>query len=356
MKKIMVAMSGGVDSSVAAYLLQQAGYDVIGGMLKLHDEKDRIDAATGCCTTQDIEDARKVADKLKIPFHLFDYRADFGHSVIDRFIDCYRNGGTPNPCIDCNKAIKFPLMLKEAARLGCDGIATGHYAKIERDMETGRFLLKKARDFTKDQSYVLYGLTQEQLAHTLFPLGSYLKEEIRAIAEENGLITAHKSDSQDICFIPGGDYGSFIEAYTGIHFAPGDFVDRNHRVLGKHRGIIRYTIGQRKGLGLALPAPMYVVEKDLANNQVILGFQEDLLQQQLTADHINLIPFDNIKESPIRVKARIRYKQAETMASVTQTGEDCLHITFDQPQRAIAKGQAVVLYKDDLVIGGGTIR
>lgn len=354
MKKIMVAMSGGIDSSVAAFLLKEAGYDVVGGMLKLHDRKDRLDETTGCCTTQDIEDARQVADKLHIPFHLFDYSADFDQAVIGAFINSYKNGGTPNPCVDCNKNIKFPLMLKEARRLGCDGIATGHYARIEQDAATGRFLLKKAVDLTKDQSYVLYGLKQVQLARILFPLGGMKKQEVRRIAAEIGLVTAHKSDSQDICFIPDGNYSKFIENYTGESFSAGDFVDEAGNVLGKHRGIICYTIGQRKGLGLALPAPMYVIKKDISLNQVVLGSNEDLLQDALDADQVNLIALE-LKETPVRVNARVRYKQAETEAFVTRTGEDKIHIQFSRPQRAVAKGQAVVLYRDDVVLGGATI-
>lgn len=350
----MVAMSGGVDSSAAAYLLKQQGYEVIGGMLKLHNQKDLVDQDTGCCTTQDIEDARSVAKKLGIPFHLFEYSADFSHAVIDAFINSYRAGGTPNPCVSCNQTIKFPLMLKEACRLGCDGIATGHYARIEQDALTKRYLLKKAADLSKDQSYVLYGLTQEQLAQILFPLGTLRKEEVRQLAEAAGLITAHKSDSQDICFIPDGDYSKFIETYTGETFPAGLFVSRDGTHLGRHKGIIRYTIGQRKGLGLALPEPMYVIKKDTAANQVILGTNEDLMEAALDAAGVNLIPFDKI-DAPIRVRARVRYKQAETEALVTQTGAHQIHVVFDQPQRAIAKGQAVVLYQDDTVVGGGTI-
>lgn len=354
MKRVMIAMSGGVDSSVAAYLLKQQGYEVLGGMLKLHSQKDLVNSDTGCCTTQDIEDARKVAQKLDIPFYLFDRQADFAASVVHRFIETYKAGGTPNPCVDCNRSIKFPLMLEEAAHLGCDAVATGHYARTEFDPATGRWQLKKAVDLTKDQSYVLYGLQQEQLAHILFPLGAFTKAQARVIAEEAGLVTAHKSDSQDICFVPDGDYGQFIEAYTGEQFPHGDFITQNGVVLGTHKGMIRYTVGQRKGLGLALPEPMYVVEKRVAQNQVVLGRNADLFSAELNAVQVNLIAFDQIK-APIRVGARVRYKQAETMATVTQTGDCQIHVVFDQPQRAAAPGQAIVLYQNDLVVGGGTI-
>lgn len=353
MKKILIAMSGGVDSSVAAYLLQQAGYEVIGGMLKLHSQKDRIDA-TGCCTTQDVEDAKMVAGKLQIPFHLFDYQADFDHAVIARFIQVYENGGTPNPCVDCNRNIKFPLMLREAERLGCDGIATGHYAQIERDGNTGRYLLKKAADLSKDQSYVLYGLRQEELSRILFPLGGMDKRQVRQIAEEAGFVTAHKSDSQDICFIPDGDYGRFIETYTGQQFQPGAFVNRAGDVLGTHKGLIRYTIGQRKGLGLSLPAPLFVIEKNVAANQVVLGTNEELMRRTLEANEINFIPFSSLAQ-PLRVQAKVRYKQAAADATVTQIDHSRFHVSFTEPQRAIAKGQAVVLYDGDVVVGGGTI-
>lgn len=353
MKKIMVAMSGGVDSSVAAYLLKEAGYDVVGGMLKLHGQKDFIDENSGCCTTQDIEDARRVAEKLGIPFHLFDYTADFQRAVMDKFVSSYQTGGTPNPCVDCNQNIKFPLMLKEAEKLGCDGVATGHYARVEKN-GNGRFLLKKAADLSKDQSYVLFGLTQEQLSRVLFPLGDLSKERARDIAETVGLVTAHKSDSQDICFVPDGDYSAFIERYTGKEYESGDFIDQNGRVLGRHKGIIRYTIGQRKGLGLALPAPMYVVGKDIEANRVILGSNEDLMTRELEAENVNFIPFD-MPDKPVSVKAKVRYKQAEAPAVITQTGENRVHVAFEAPQRAVAKGQAVVFYDGDIVVGGGTI-
>lgn len=354
MKRAMIAMSGGVDSSVAAFLMKNEGYDVVGGMLKLHSEKDFIDQERGCCTTADIQDAERVSKKLNIPFHLFDYQADFEKKVIGKFIDCYKSGGTPNPCVDCNKNIKFNFMIKQAQEMGCDCVATGHYAIVERNEETGRFVLRKAKDLTKDQSYVLYSLTQEQLAKIKFPLGSFTKEKAREIADENHLVTAHKSDSQDICFIPNGNYAKFIENFTGEKFPKGKFVSTDGRVLGEHQGIIKYTIGQRKGLGLALPAPMYVLSKDVHNNTVTLGTNDELFATSLDANEINLITMPFIK-GEIRVKAKVRYKQEEQWATVTQTGDDLIHVEFDQPQRAISKGQAVVLYSDDIVVGGGTI-
>lgn len=354
MEKIMVAMSGGVDSSACAYILLSRGNEVCGGMLKMHDEKDIVDASAGCATTQDIIDAQNVANQLNIPFYLFDCRADFKDKVINQFINCYKCGATPNPCVDCNKNIKFPLMIEKALEKGCDKIATGHYARIEKDEKTGRFILKKAVDLTKDQSYVLYGLTQEQLSRVVFPLGDYTKEEIRKTAQESGIKTAHKSDSQDICFVPDGDYVKFIEKYTNETFEEGNFVDKNNNVLGTHKGIIRYTVGQRKGLGLALPAPMYVKSKDIKSNTVTLVSNEELFSKKLIANDINLISVEKIT-APMRVKAKVRYKQAEQDATVTQTDDDTLVVEFDEPQRAISLGQAVVLYDGDTVVGGGTI-
>jgi tRNA-specific 2-thiouridylase len=285
---------------------------------------------------------------------VFNFRDSFNEQVIARFIKAYENGSTPNPCIDCNRYIKFDRLMLRMKELNMDYVVTGHYARIEYDENLGRYILKKAVDDSKDQSYVLYSLTQEQLKHTLFPLGSMNKTEVRKIAEENGFINAKKHDSQDICFVPNGKYAEFIEQYTGKKYEKGDFVDRNGNVLGEHNGIIRYTIGQRKGLGLALPAPMYVCEKDLANNKVILGSNEDLFSSELDADNLNLITCDKITE-PMRVKAKVRYNQKEQPATVVQTDEDKIHIVFDEPQRAISKGQAVVLYDGDTVVGGGTI-
>lgn len=351
-KKAMIAMSGGVDSSVAAYLMKQQGYDAIGVTLRLYDNEDAgIDDKT-CCSLDDVEDAASVAYRLGMKHYVFNFRDDFKSEVIDRFIDAYENGRTPNPCIDCNRYIKFKRLLERAAQLDYDYVVTGHYAQVVE--ENGRFLLKKGFDHTKDQSYVLYSLTQEQLKHTILPLGGMSKAQVREIAEANGFINAHKSDSQDICFVPDGDYAGFIERYSGRTYPNGEFVDLEGNVLGEHKGIIRYTRGQRKGLGLALPQPMYVCRTDLLENKVILGLNDDLFSKELDADDINLIACDKI-DAPIRVEAKVRYSQSAQSATVWQTGEDRLHIEFDEPQRAITKGQAVVMYDGDTVVGGGRI-
>lgn len=356
MKKALIAMSGGVDSSVAALLIKEKGLDATGVTMKLYENEDiGVKKENTCCSLEDIEDARAVCHRLDIPYYVFNFRDSFNEQVIDRFIRAYETGATPNPCIDCNRYMKFDRLMKRMCELEMDFIVTGHYARIEFDEASGRYLLKKAVDSTKDQSYVLYSLNQEQLAHTLFPLGELNKTEVRKIAEEHGFINAKKHDSQDICFVPNGKYAEFIEGYTGRSYEPGEFVDRNGNVLGTHKGIIRYTIGQRKGLGLALPAPMYVCEKDLENNRVILGTNEDLFSRELFADNLNLISVKEIKE-PIHIKAKIRYNQKEQPATVTQLDRDTLHIVFDEPQRAICKGQAVVLYDGDTVVGGGTIK
>lgn len=354
-KKALIAMSGGVDSSVAALIIKEQGYDCTGITMKLYDNEDvGLKKENTCCSIDDIEDARAVCRTLEIPYYVFNFRDSFNEQVIHRFIMAYENGATPNPCIDCNRYIKFDRLMHRMEELSKDYVVTGHYARIEFDKNLGRYILKKAVDDTKDQSYVLYSLTQHQMKHTLFPLGYMTKEETRKIAEENNFINARKHDSQDICFVPDGKYAEFIEQYTGKKYPEGDFVDREGNVLGKHKGIIRYTIGQRKGLGLALPAPMYVCKKDMENNKVILSDNDGLFSKELFANNINLISCEKI-ESPIKVKARVRYNQKEQSATVTQIDDDRLHIVFDEPQRAISKGQAVVLYDNDVVVGGGTI-
>ena len=353
MKKALIAMSGGVDSSVASLLIKEAGYEATGITMKLYGGELPENSTNTCCSEDDIADARAVCNKLKIPYYVFNFTDCFNEQVISRFIEAYENGSTPNPCIDCNRYIKFDRLMKRMEELKMDFVVTGHYARIEYSENLGRYVLKKALDNTKDQSYVLYSLTQYQLSHTLFPLGSMNKTEVRKIAEENGFINAKKHDSQDICFVPDGKYAEFIERYTGKTYENGDFVDKDGNILGEHKGIIRYTIGQRKGLGLALPAPMYVFKKDLENNKVILGSNDDLFTSELYADNINLITTDRITE-PIRIKAKIRYNQKEQPATAEQIGGK-LHIVFDEPQRAICKGQAVVMYDGDTVVGGGTI-
>ena len=348
MKKALIAMSGGVDSSVSAFLCKEKGYDCMGATMKLYNGFED----STCCSLADIEDAKAVCHRLGMEHHVYNFTEDFDEKVIKKFIDAYECGATPNPCIECNRHLKFAKLFAKMQELGYDYVVTGHYARIEQ--VDGRFLLKKAVDHTKDQSYVLYSMTQEQLAHTLFPLGEFEKSYAREIAEENGFINARKKDSQDICFVPDGDYATFIEKYAGKTYPCGDFVDKDGKVLGEHKGIIRYTIGQRKGLGLSLPAPMYVCDKDTLKNQVVLCSNEELFSNSLDAVDFNWIAFDNPPEK-VRAKARIRYNQVEEPATIFVTGKDTVHIEFDKPQRAIAKGQAVVVYDGDTVLGGGTI-
>lgn len=352
-KKVMIGMSGGVDSSVAAFLLQKESLEVIGATMKLYNNED-IDFVSEktCCSLDDVLDAKSVCARLGIRHYTLNMTDDFKKEVIERFISAYQNGFTPNPCIDCNRYMKFSKMLHKAQELDIDYVATGHYARIEKQGD--RYILKKAVDLSKDQSYVLYSLTQEQLKVTKFPLGNYTKQQVREIAEENGFVNARKHESQDICFVPDGDYSKFIEYYTGKTYPCGDFVDMNGKRLGEHKGIIRYTIGQRRGLGLALPASMYVVEKDVDNNKVILGFNDDLFKKEVNVKNISFTACDGL-DKPERLCAKIRYNQKEQPATVTQTDETHFTIVFDEPQRAITKGQAAVLYDGDTVVGGGTI-
>ena len=354
-KKALVAMSGGVDSSVTALLMKQNGYDCMGVTMKLFSNEEVNIRDNTCCSLDDVEDARSVAHTLGMPYHVFNFSDKFAQCVIEKFIDAYENGRTPNPCIDCNRYLKFDKLYQRAKELGYDYIATGHYARVEFSEEHGRFLLKKAVDPGKDQSYVLYSLTGEQLSHTVFPLGTLTKNEVREIAEKHGFVNARKHDSQDICFVTSGKYSDFIEGYTGRTYPEGNFVDKDGNILGRHKGIIRYTVGQRKGLGLALPHPMYVIKVDTLSNTVGLGENEDLFSKTVTADNINLISVDNIYK-PMRVKAKVRYSQPEQWATAVQTDENTITLEFDEPQRAITQGQALVLYDGDIVVGGGTIK
>jgi tRNA-specific 2-thiouridylase len=367
-KKAVIAMSGGVDSSVAAALMLDEGYECIGVTLKLFDNDD-IGAADdpaaacaalasaghhGCCTLSDINDARDVAYRLNMPHYVLNFSEDFREQVIRRFIETYEAGATPNPCISCNRYIKFDRLLQRAKELAYDYIVTGHYAQIEKDSASGRFLLKKSFDDKKDQSYVLYAMTQEQLAHTRFPLGGMTKMQVRKIAEAKNFINAKKHDSQDICFVPDRDYGVFIEQYTGKTFPAGNIIDLKGKLLGKHRGLIRYTIGQRRGLGVACNEPVYVTAKSVKDNTVTLGPESALCSKSFTANDLNLISCASI-EKPLRVKVKTRYLQQEQWATAEQTGDDELHVEFDEPLRAITPGQAAVLYDGDIVVGGGTI-
>ncbi len=354
-RKVIIAMSGGVDSSVAALLMRERGYTCIGATMKLfHNEDVGLCREHTCCSLEDVEDARSVAYALDMPYYVFNFSDRFKTDVIDRFVSAYEHGVTPNPCIDCNRYLKFDKLFQRMQELEYDDVVTGHYARIEYNPASGRYELKKAADANKDQSYVLWSLTQEQLAHVQFPLGDMVKSEVRALAEAHGFINAKKHDSQDICFVRNGSYADFIEQYTGKTYPPGDFVDTRGRILGQHRGIIRYTIGQRKGLGLALSEPMYVKSVDPETNTVTLGTEQELYTQSLVATGINLIAVPTLS-GVVRVKAKVRYRQPEQWATVTRTGADAFTVVFDEPQRAVTRGQSVVLYDGDLVLGGGII-
>ena len=355
MKRILVAMSGGVDSSVAAHLIRESGEDAVGVTLLLHQGGGLLlDEESACCSTKDAEDAAAVAGRLGMEHHIFNFGSHFREHVVERFVHTYESGGTPNPCIDCNRFIKWRELLVRADAMGCTHIATGHYAQVERDGLSGRTLLKRAADARKDQTYVLWALTQDQLARTIFPLGGMSKDTVRALAEAQGFINADKPDSQDICFVPDGDYAGFIERYTGRIPSPGKFISSDGTVLGEHRGIIRYTIGQRKGLGIAMGRPIFVTKIDPSANTVTLDDEPALFSRQLDAHDINLIAVERMDAS-MRVTARARYGKMDAPATVFQTGEDTMHVEFDEPQRALTRGQSVVLYDGDVVVGGGII-
>lgn len=344
-KKVLVAMSGGVDSSVAAVLCQQQGFACSGGTMLLCSD------LVGHSPEQD---ARSVAESLGMDFHVFDAQEEFKLFVINQFAQAYEQGLTPNPCMRCNQFMKFFYFLDRALELGFDYIATGHYARIRKDSATGRYLLCKAPDDGKDQSYFLAFLNQKQLAHTLFPLGELTKEQARGIALEHNLVNAKKRDSQDICFIPDGDYVNFLKSYTGKDYPSGDYLDLDGNVVGQHDGAIRYTLGQRKGLGLAMGAPVYVCDKDMQANTVTVGPEDALFSDALLADRWNWFPFETL-EAPMKVMAKARSRHKPQPATVYPEEHGKARVVFDTPQRALTPGQGIVLYDGDMVIGGGII-
>ncbi|MCR1165377.1 tRNA 2-thiouridine(34) synthase MnmA [Clostridium botulinum] len=352
-KKVLVGMSGGVDSSVAAYLLKEQGYEVIGVTMQIwQDDEEFIEKEGGCCSLSAVADARRVANKIGIPFYVMNFKDAFKRNVIDYFVDEYMEGRTPNPCIACNKFIKFSSFLDKAMAMGIDYVATGHYAIIEKHND--RYIIKKSEDDKKDQTYALYNLTQFQLERTLMPCGQYKKSKIREIAKEIGLRVHNKKDSEEICFIPDNDHGRYIKNRFPNKVREGNFVDKQGNILATHKGIVYYTIGQRKGLGIAFGKPMYVVDINPFRNEVVLGDLEDLLNTELIAKDTNYIPFDTLKE-PMEVEAKIRYSQTPSKAIITPIEDGRVRVNFHEKQRAITKGQSVVFYKDDLLIGGGII-
>ena len=348
MAKCMIGMSGGVDSSVAALKLLEQGHDCVGVTMRLYDGSSE----GTCCSLQDVEDAKAVCRRLGIPHYTFNFTREFDRDVMAYFASEYESGRTPNPCIACNMHLKFRALWRRAEELGCDFLATGHYARIAETPEGLR--LRKAADPSKDQTYVLYFLTGEQLAHTLFPLGDLTKSQVRGIAEANGFVNAKKRDSQDICFIPDGDYGAFLEEYTGKHYEPGNFIDRTGKILGRHRGAVRYTLGQRKGLGVPAETRLYVTAKDMEKNTVTLGGNDELFTTFLTADHVTIR--GQIPTEGLNLAAKVRYSQSEQPCRAFLEREDLLRVEFESPQRAVTPGQALVLYQGDTVFGGGTIQ
>ncbi len=354
-KKVVVGMSGGVDSSVAAWLLLQQGYDVTGVTMQIWPEEsaEQISRNGGCCGASAASDAARVAGQLGIPHYVMDFREEFRSSVIDYFMEEYQNGRTPNPCIACNRHVKWESLLARSRKIGADYIATGHYATVEH-LQNGRFALKRSVCAGKDQTYALYSLTQDELAHTLLPVGAYEKTEIRAIAERLGLSVAHKPDSQEICFVPDDDYAGFIEAESGRKSEPGNFVTADGRVLGRHKGIIHYTIGQRKGLGLSMGHPVFVTAIRPETNEVVIGEAEDLFTDHLFCDRLSFMSIPSLTKER-RVTAKIRYNHAGAKATLRPLSDDRAEVFFDEPVRAVTPGQSVVFYDGDFVLGGGII-
>lgn len=355
MQKVVIGMSGGVDSSVAAFLLKQQGYDVVGVTMQIwQDEADYVQEENGgCCGLSAVDDARRVANQLEIPYYVMNFKDSFKHNVIDYFIKDYLTGKTPNPCIACNRYVKWESLLKRSLDIGADFIATGHYARIVQ-LDNGRYALKKSATAAKDQTYALYNLTQHQLAHTLMPVGEYTKDEIREMAKGINLRVANKPDSQEICFIPDNNYAGFIEEATGQKPVPGNFVDMDGNVIGKHKGIIHYTIGQRKGLNLSLGKPAFVVEIRTETNEVVIGDNQNVFFDTLYADKLNFMSIADL-DSEMKVVAKIRYSHQGSPCTIEKVDEDIVKVVFDEPVRAITPGQAVVFYEGDIVVGGGTI-